>query len=187
VDANIDHAALGTAGHTTAQGGPVLGRYTPSVVTGEALHTVHLERLPIPLFLRAREHHDDLVRELTLMAIRQAEDPDPPELPPRLREIVETLGRRFAGRASRIDPARDAAIERGALIVDVTYEVPASVADEMNMLADLIDAADEFSRAEKLLTLPRDTAVVAFARWYTDEFVRQINGAPPTPWDGPLT
>lgn len=165
----------------------MLGRYTPTVTTGEALHTVRIERMPIPLFLRAREHHDDLVRELTLMAIRQAEDPDPPELPPRLLEIVETLGRRFAGRASRMDPERDAAIERGALTVDLTYEVPASVADEMSVLAKLIDAADDFSRAEKLLTLPRDPAVVTFVRWYTDEFVRQIGGGPPTRWDGPLT
>jgi hypothetical protein len=28
--------------------------------------------------------------------------------------------------------------------------------------------------------------MVAFAHWYNDEFINQINGLPPTPWSGPL-
>jgi hypothetical protein len=61
-----------------AKSGPVapppapLGRSVSADRAGAAeLHTVRLLNLPISLFLRAREHHDDLIRELTLMAIRR--------------------------------------------------------------------------------------------------------------------
>jgi hypothetical protein len=28
--------------------------------------------------------------------------------------------------------------------------------------------------------------MVAFGHWYNSEFMRQIDGLPPTPWNGPL-
>jgi hypothetical protein len=170
----------------TASGGPILGRYTHNDDATSDVCTVQLLGLPIALFLRAREHHDDLVREFTLMAIRQTEDPDAPALPQRLGELVEILGRRYGASASRADAERDAAIERGDVTVDLTYVVPRSIADDLIMLTALMDDADEFCRAEKLLTLPRDPAMVAFGHWYNSEFLKQINGLPPTRWTGPL-
>lgn len=170
----------------TASGGPILGRYTHNDVDDENLCTVRLLGLPIALFLRAREHHDDLVREFTLMAIRQTEEPDAPALPPRLSELVEILGRRYGASASRADAERDAAIERGDATVDLTYVVPRTMADDLVMLTALMDDADEYCRAEKLLTLPRDPAMVAFGHWYNNEFLNQLEGLPPTRWTGPL-
>jgi hypothetical protein len=144
--------------------------------------------MPIALFLRAREHHDELIREFTLMAIRSSAGPDGsgPALPPRLRELVDILGRRFGASTSRADMERDAAIERGDATVDLTYHVPASLADDLKMLTQLMDDADDFCRNETLLTLPRDASMVAFGHWYNNEFLRQIDGLPPTPWNGPL-
>jgi hypothetical protein len=78
-----------------AAGGPILGRYTHDVSDDTDLRTVRLLTLPIALFLRAREHHDELIREFTLMAIAPADAADGPALPPRLRELVDILGRRF--------------------------------------------------------------------------------------------
>ena len=172
---------------SSAAGGPVLGRYTHR--SGETnpnetdLCTVRLLRLPVALFLRAREHHDELIREFTLMAIRSNGHP---ALPPRLRELVDILGRRFGASASRADMERDAAIERGDATVDLTYHVPASLAVDLQILTQLLDDADDFCRTEHLLTLPRDRSVVAFGHWYNNEFRRQIDGLPPTPWNGPL-
>jgi hypothetical protein len=146
--------------------------------------------LPIRLFLRAREHHDELIREFTLMAIRPAggqnQATSNPALPPRLRELVDILGRRFGASTSRADMERDAAIERGDATVDLTYHVPASLAADLEMLTQLMDDADAFCRMEKLLTLPRDQSMVTFSHWYNNEFLRQIEGLPPTPWNGPL-
>jgi hypothetical protein len=164
-----------------------LGRYAHLDDGPQELHTVRLINLAIALFLRGREHHDDLIREFTLMAIRQQENANAPHLSRQLSELVETLGHRYSASASRADAARDAAIERGEASVDLTYEVPANVVPDLLRLTELIDAADEFCRTEQLLTLPRDPDMVAFAHWYNGEFINQINGLPPTPWSGPLS
>jgi len=164
-----------------------LGRYAHTDDGPQELHTVRLINLPISLFLRAREHHDDLIREFTLMAIRQQAKANTPHLSQQLSELVETLGHRYSASASRADAARDAAIERGDTSVDLTYEVAVSIVPDLLRLTELIDAADEFCRAEQLLTLPRTPEMVAFAHWYNGEFINQINGLPPTPWSGTLS
>jgi hypothetical protein len=177
------------AGGTAAASPPApLGRYTDTGQGAQApLHTVRLINLPISLFLRGREHHDDLIREFTLMAIRQEENADEPHMSRQLSELIENLGHRYRASASRADAARDAAIDRGDTSVDLTYEVPASVVPDLLRLNELIDAADGFCRTEELLTLPRDPEMVAFAHWYTGEFINQINGLPPTPWSGAVS
>lgn len=167
-------------------GGPILGRYTHQSDQTELL-TVRLIGMPIALFLRAREHHDELIREFTLMAIRSnGTSANGVELPLRLRELIEILGRRFGASTSRADMERDAAIERGDATVDLTYQVPASLGDDLKMLTQLMDDADEFCRMETLLTLPRDPSMVAFGHWYNNEFLRQMDGLPPTPWNAQL-
>jgi hypothetical protein len=172
---------------SSAAGGPILGRYTRDTSDETEFRTVRLVGMPVALFLRAREHHDELIREFTLMAIRtNTPAPSGPALPPRLRELVHILGRRFGASTSRADMERDAAIERGDATVDLTYQVPVSFAADIKMLSQLMDDADDFCRMEKLLTLPRDPAMVTFGHWYNNEFLRQIDGLPPTPWNGPL-
>jgi hypothetical protein len=181
----------------SAAGGPVLGRYTPKPADAGRMCTVRLLQLPVGLFLRAREHHDDLVREFTLMAIGETEDAarqathaagnNPrPALSPRLRELVDILGRRLGATASRADAERDAAVARGDATVDLSYEVSTSIAADLVTLTDLMDDADEFCRTERLLTLPRDPAMVRFGHWYNNEFLRQFAGHAPTAWTGVL-
>lgn len=141
--------------------------------------------MPIGLFLRTREHHDDLIREFTLMAIQRENSPAP-AMSERLSELVEVLGHRYGASAVRADAVRDAAIERGDASVDLTYEVPDSIAQDLVMLTELLDTADEFCRSEQLLTLPRTAEMRAFAHWHNEQFLRQINGFPPQPWTGSL-
>jgi len=167
-------------------GNPVLGRYAHRVADADEVRTVWLLAMPTALFLRAREHHDDLIREFALMAIRQADGTGGATTPPQLADLVEILGHEYGGSASRDHPERDAAIERGDATVDVRYDMPVSMRADLVRLSELMDAADEFCRQEKLLTLPRDATVAAFGRWYTGEFLRQLDGLPPTPWTGPL-
>jgi hypothetical protein len=168
---------------SSTAGGPVLGRYARDTTDDGDIRTVRLLAMPVALLMRAREHHDELIREFTLMAIRGSSSGA--VLPPRLRELVDILGRRFGASTSRADMERDAALERGDVTVDLTYHVPASFADDITMLGQLMDDADTFCRMEKLLTLPRDATMVSFGHWYTMEFIRQIAGLPPTPWNGP--
>jgi hypothetical protein len=148
---------------------------------------VWLLGLPLALFLRTRQHHDELLRELTLMALAEDDRMQTHPLPGRLAALVETLGRRYRASTSRADAVRDAAIERGDATVDLSYRVPRAIVTDLSMLQEMLDAADDFCRSGELLTLPRDDVMVAFSRWYTDEFIRQLDGLPPTRWTGPMS
>ena len=170
-------------------GGPILGRYTHQSDQTDLHDGPTDSGCRSPCSCERREHHDELIREFTLMAIRSngtSRERRGRLVPPRLRELVDILGRRFGASTSRADMERDAAIERGDATVDLTYHVPASLADDLKMLTQLMDDADDFCRMETLLTLPRDPSMVAFGHWYNNEFLRQIDGLPPTPWNGPL-
>ncbi len=170
-------------------GGPVLGRYGNESQPSDQPCEVRLIGMPTALFVRAREHHDELLREFALMAIGDTGGPRDGSVrprPPRLAELVELLGRRYSASASRADAERDAAIERGDPTVDLVYHVPPDLRPNLQMLRQLMADADEFCREEQLLTLPRDPAIAAFSTWYVDEFIHQIDGAAPTPWNGPL-
>lgn len=169
-------------------GGPVAGRYTRSAPAEDSIdwHEVALLGLPLALFARTRQHHDELLRELTLLALAHVDQTARHPLPTRLAELVEALGRRYGTTASRADAVRDAAIERGDATVDLSYRVPSSIAADLTMLGDMLDAADEFCRSGELLTLPRDEVMVSFSHWYSDEFVRQLGGLSPSRWTGPL-
>jgi hypothetical protein len=170
---------------------PILGQRAPAASEEREQRDVRMMGLPVALFLRTQEHHDELVREFTLMAIRESATDGRSKartvLPARLRELIDILGRRFDASTSRADMELQAAVERGDATVDLTYRVRSGVVAELVTSTELMDDADEFCRQEKLLTLPRDAAMVAFGRWYNREFLRQIDGLPPTPWDGPLT
>jgi hypothetical protein len=185
-------------------GGPVGGGYTSSTAgdpesvasrreasasdgNSRDLHEVRLLATPLALFVRTRQHHDELLRELTLMSLAHDDQATTHPLPGRLAALVETLGRWYEASASRPDAVRDAAIERGDATVDLTYQVPRSIVADLTTLQNLLEAADEFCRSGELLTLPRDTTMTTFDRWYCEEFVRQLDGRPPRPWTGPLT
>ena len=163
--------------------GPVIGHSSCNGAIVPA-RTVRLLRLPVALFLQAREHHDDLFRELTLIRLRQAESNDAPALPSGLAALVAVSGRRYGAGLHPIE--REDLLAEGDGIADLTYQVRPEMVDEIEMIDEFLDAADEFCRTEQLLTLPREPAVVEFSHWYCREFRRQCDGLPPTPWHGPV-
>ncbi len=180
-------------GHVTSPAArqPILGQRSRAGSVAREQRVVRITGVPVALFLRTQEHHDELVREFTLMAIRESATDVGSRartvLPARLRELIDILGRRFDATTSRADIELQAAVERGDTTVDLTYQVRSHLAAELVVSTELLDDADEFCRQEKLLTLPRDAAMVAFSRWFNREFLRQIDGLPPTPWEGPLS
>ena len=164
----------------------VLGRYAPGDGP-EPLVEVRLLRFPLQLFEQARERHDELVREFALLAIRPPRSRPGHEVPVRLLELIQTLGREYAGVRERADATRDAAAARGDLTVDLTYRLPPSAARAIEHLHQLTDDADRFCRDEQLLTLAASPLEQRFRHWYLEQFTAQLGGAPPTPWEGPLT
>ncbi len=156
----------------------ILGRYAP--VGGDQVEVVLLN-FPLQIFADSRQRHDDLMREFALLAVRPQSEAPP--VPARLLHLIDVLGRRFAGSAERGDSERDAAVARGDLTMDLRYLVPATIGPSMRQLAELMAEADEFCVSEQLLTLPSTPLDRRFQQWFCDEFVRQAEGGPPSPWE----
>lgn len=132
--------------------------------------------------LAGRDRHDELMREFALLALSGPST----ALPACLLELTEILGVRYGGATARPEAEIEAAAARGEATVDLTYVVPAHVLEGADLLDRLMAEADDFCRAEQLLTLPRNELMVQFADWYLEQFRRQIAGEPPQPWTGPL-
>jgi hypothetical protein len=176
----------------------VLGRYasdrvlpattgaTGGPVGGAPLVAVRLLNFPLRLFADAREHHDELMREFALLSLQRASPtPSVAGLPPRLVELIDLLGRRYGAAGERRHPARDAALARGDLAADLTHHVSPGAAGELSRVAALLEEAELYCRQGFLLTMPGTPRQQRFVRWFTSEFVRQSQGLPPIPWDGP--
>ncbi len=147
----------------------------------ERLVTVRLIGLPLPLHREASEHSDGLQREFALIERSTADESG---LPTRLRRLITELGIGF--RAFTAQPTEELrqARERGDDRIDLTYHMPARAREAVLQLGQLLDEADEFCRAgEHLLTLATPPGPLAFRRWFLGEFVAQIDGAQPTPWE----
>jgi len=146
-------------------------------------HTVRLVNVPVRVLEATRRHHDEVMHEFSLLAVQEKQ---PDDVPKRMLELIDALGREYAATSNQSDAQVEAAIERGDSTVDLTYEVPDHVVDAADRLATLMDEADEYCKREQMLALQRPKIAKDFAQWYLDEFRRQIAGEPPQPWDGPL-
>ena len=144
------------------------------------LHDVALVDLPVSLFLATMQHHDAVLRELTLIALA-------PDTPGRAASRLVTLARELYGApGDAVQPFRQAVIEaheRGEDIVTLRTQVPLSTLRGMEDLMLLFDEADDFCKRGDLLAEPSAPGVAAFRRWLVGELIRQVrDGAPPTPF-----
>lgn len=158
--------------------GSPFGRYA-----GEAhdpLVTVVLQDAPLHVWQRATEHHDELMREMSLLALAEP----PPDLPQRLLELVQVLGVQYGAAGERRDADKDAALAAGADRVTLTYEVTAAQAAQVAQARELLEEAETYCGIH-LLTTPQPETEARFARWYVDQFVQQAAGTDPEPWSGP--
>ena len=148
----------------------------------DGLVTIKLLDLPVPIHARTTEHSDELMREFTYIRA-QSVDPDGTTVPAKLLDLVDELTTRFAGFTAGSQAELDAAITAGKESIDLEYVVPPEVAAACIHLGELLDAADDYCRdGEVLLTLATPDDLVAYRRWFLDEFVRQASGAAPRPW-----
>jgi len=158
--------------------GSPLGRFASA--SSDTLVTVLLRDVPLQIWQRAAEHHDELMREMALLALAE----DAPELPQRLTELVNLLGQQYGAATARPDDAREEALAAGLDRIDLSYEVPQSAGADAAKMRAILDEAEEYCR-DVLLTLAQPQVQSDFARWYVNEFVRQCAGEAPEPWPGP--
>lgn len=155
------------------------------VSSADALVTVQLIDLPVPLHARAREHSDAIQREFLLIA-EQLRGQDTASVPDRLIELMRSLSSDYAGYTGEQDDALEAAMASGQPTLDLELRLPPGAADGARALGAMLDEADDYCRAgQHLLTLPTPAELVAYRRWYLDQVISQIDGAPPQPWPPP--
>ena len=140
--------------------------------------------LPVDIFVRSRQHHDELFREFALIAI----DPGQAEsVPARLLALIDELRSRFSAFTTGASAELEAAVERGDPAVDLAFQVPRDVAQASRAFKDLLAEADDYCRQGELLTLQPTPEGLAFREWYLDEFIRQAAGDEPIPWPAVLS
>jgi hypothetical protein len=154
-----------------------------SLDNSEELITVHVVGLPTGLQVQAQQQNDELTRELMLVAEQMRQRGDATELPVRFVELVSALSVRYAIFTAEQEAQLTAAVAAGEPTVDLTYTLPASAAAAAGALGAILDEADEYCREGKLLlTLATPPELVAYRRWFLDQFVDQAAGAAPVAW-----
>lgn len=164
--------------------GPGVGS-TPPVESGapEPVVTVHLRAVPVRIWKRSAEHHEELMREMALLALA---DTTGRELPARLVELVDVLGRRYGGARERPEVARDEALADGLDRIDLAVDLPASAGEAAAALGAVLREVEDLCRdGGQLLTLAQPAVQVAFTAWCLEQLQAQCAGTPPTPWTGP--
>lgn len=154
---------------------------TSQMPEGE-LYDIHVIGIPLDIHRRAREHQDALQREFALIASQADSSPD--IVPSRLLNLVRKLSSRFQPLTTEQDAKLQNALESDAESVDLHYQLPADTSAACIELTGLLREADEYCQAgDELLTLAAPPAVVAYREWFLNEFVRQIAGEDPLPWE----
>jgi hypothetical protein len=140
---------------------------------------VQINGVPIGAFGRFQRHYRDLRREIRLLALAHEDDYPLAKV---LSEHFDALERPLRANMGREQV--DKAYADGRETIDLRLRMPRETARQIGGLIDLLDAADEFSRAQRLLTAPRTSEQRSFQIWFLGEFRRQSVGAPPVAWQG---
>ncbi len=154
---------------------------TEAAGTDTDLVEVRILGMPLALYREAAEHNDELMREFAL--IRERDPENATAVPRRLLALVDALTARFAVFTAAQEAQLREAVERGDSTIDLVYKVPSEAKQASVELAAMLDEADTFCREGRdLLTLATPSRGVAFRNWFLDQFIRQIDGEAPLPW-----
>lgn len=142
---------------------------------------VHIRQLPLQLWARSQQAHDELFRELALAEIGRLTETS--DVPKRLADLIDHLQQGYAVFTAANEQLIAEAYARGDATIDLTYRLPATAAGGVIELDSMLDEADEMCRADgMLLTLAMPDDVLRFRRWFLHEFLRQADGLPPRPF-----
>ena len=148
--------------------------------------TVRLLGVPVDLFLRAANHHDELIREFALISFGDRSGVTRHQVPGRLLTLVDLLRDRYARPSQEVRARVEEAAERRDRTVDLELPGTELVARLTEDITEALDEADEFGRSGHLLTLAAPADVVAWRHWWRDQVVGQIrHGAEPLPFAAP--
>ena len=144
--------------------------------------SVRLLGIPVALLQKSSEEYEALFRELRLMKERADSWPDAPALPERLGVLVTQIGTRFNGLGPGMDDLWQTAVDNQVEFFDWTLDLAQSAVVAVEFYDTLLDEADEFGLAQRLLTLPASPSSVAVRRWFLSELIGQLHGKAPVAW-----
>jgi anti-sigma regulatory factor (Ser/Thr protein kinase) len=145
---------------------------------------------PVVLSMRLQEHYEALTRECQLLwaAAKRANGGTAPrtEVPHRLAQLAEEMAGRYVEDRSEPERRRLDAFARGDATIDLAYPIIPEMKKQIVVIRDVLAEMDEYSRRNELLTLSTPADINALTAWVLEEYLRQVDGEPPRPWDGPL-
>jgi len=143
----------------------------------DELLPVELRGVPLALAARSTDHFATLLRELALV------DASDVTAHRRLLALSEELQEKYARLGSAQRERAEAAVAAGATTIDLHYQVPTDLADDLDRLTTLLAEVDDFCRGGELVTLVTPPELSRYRKWLFDEFRAQLRGtAGPTEW-----
>jgi anti-sigma regulatory factor (Ser/Thr protein kinase) len=156
--------------------GAIFNAEEPPVHHGDpARHLVPIvvRAVPVSTMHGLHLHYNELRREVRLLSLAHE------ETYPLARDLTDIFGRfdrAYPREASeQVDQAHAAGLDR----VDLDVKVDPAHRETFEQMLSLLDLADEFCRAQRLLAIARTPEQVEFQRWFFGEFVRQAAGGAP--------
>lgn len=150
------------------------------VARGAELVQVRLLEFPVALHAAVEEHNEGLLREFSHISHTRTEGDT--RIPERLVSLVERVRTQYSPFAGAVRDEIEQARRAGRSSIDLSYRVPASVSEVVDVLSEQFDEADRFCKQGQLLTLASPPEHVAFRRWFLGEFRRQVAGEAAMPW-----
>lgn len=142
----------------------------------EAGAPIDLQRVPVRHLVDQRRHYHELRRELRLLSLAHQDDY------PLARDLTEVFRRFEQSFPSTLTAQINDAVGRGETTVHLSLAIDPRASTVIEQMLDLLDLADEFCRAKRLLSLARTPRLREFQQWYFGEFVRQARGESPSAW-----
>jgi hypothetical protein len=143
--------------------------------------TIHFVGAPVQLMQGLRLHMEAITREFQLIGFTGAEESSPPARLLALTSRLQHAYGRFDFATSR--QGLSDALDRGIDTVDLELVVPASAGTAARAFLRSMDETDEWCERGDLLTLASPPEQRALRSWFFGEIERQVDGAPPRPWN----
>ncbi|MBW3638354.1 MAG: hypothetical protein KY451_00650 [Actinobacteria bacterium] len=139
---------------------------------------------PVRLGALQQQRQDEIVREFQLLAMSIPESRT--QVPGRLLELVGVLTSQFAAEMVEPQRLREQAAASGVAQVDLSYPVRPGMREAVLAWETMMREVDDYCRRGTLLALAAPAEVVALREWTLGEFLRQLDGAQPARWSGPV-
>ncbi len=154
---------------------------TPAQPVAGAEPAVHvrLERMPVTLWLAARQHHDALLRELVLYVAERDLDLVDFALVDRARGTVSRVVAQTAESLEDERPGPWTAQE-----IDIEVLVPRDLGPAFAALQDALDAGERLAARGEMLARPGLPEIIEVRDWVCHQIAAQLAGVEPSPWEG---